>query len=203
MDGFGICLGVHRFRSVVRGSPLWQGGACGGCVRERGGLLAGGRQFLPKALPTFSYNCTMKTIIPLTICLLLTSQHARAQKVANFSVNEIGTSQFEEFSFWVKEGKRSDIDYSYGKNYKTLKLVFAGECSIDEDKGFKVKFPNGLHLCVVAKGEHLLVSDSVGKYMKLLDWHYEGPVNGIGTFCTPCAEDEKEAIQLVRKYYLQ
>jgi len=48
----------------------------------------------------------------------------------------------------------------------------------------------------------LQVTDERGTYNKLFSWEYEGPVNGMGTFCEPCAGDPEEAMQLIRIYCL-
>lgn len=125
-----------------------------------------------------------------------------AQKVANFSYGKPGTNQFEEFSFWVQNGKPSDILYTYGKDRKETKLQYLGNGSLNGAKGLMVKFRNGLTLYVIPQTSTLFVTDAPGKYVKRFAWYYEGPVNGVGTFCQPCAEDEKEAIGLIKKAYM-
>ncbi len=125
-----------------------------------------------------------------------------AQKVANYSIGKGGTAEYEEFSFWVKANKRADIDYTYGKDWKNIKLVCLGKDVLNGDECFKVKFPNNKVLYILPKGKDLIVSDLDGKYKKYFSWHYEGPTNGGGTFCEPCAEDENEAMKLIKLYYM-
>ena len=48
----------------------------------------------------------------------------------------------------------------------------------------------------------LNVRNIEGNYLKTFKWEYEGPINGIGTFCTPCAEDEVEVMELLKIDYL-
>jgi hypothetical protein len=74
---------------------------------------------------------------------------------------------------------------------------------VDTFKGqpcFKIEFSNGKQLYVIPTGASLRIVDEDGKYNKLFRWEYEGPRNGIGTFCSVCAEDEKEAMRLVRRF---
>src|SRR3546814_10437131 len=78
------------------------------------------------------------------------------------------------------------IDYEYGADQKRVRLRAIGPDGSDE--GFAVRFPNGLVLDIVPQGTALQVSDRSGNYSKTFEWQYEGPVDGRGTFCTPCVE---------------
>lgn len=143
----------------------------------------------------------MKTT--LGTLLLLLSHLAFAQKVANFSYGKPGTNEYEQLSFWVGGNKPSSIFYTYGKDRKESKVQYLGKGSLNGANGFKMRFSNGLILYVIPQTINLFVSDLSGKYSKRFAWQYEGPVNGIGTFCQPCAQDEKEAIRLVKQAYLR
>src|SRR3546814_6084951 len=93
-------------------------------------------------------------------------------------------------SDWSSDVCSSDlkaIDYEYGADQKRVRLRAIGPDGNDE--GFAVRFPNGLVLDVVPQGTALHVSDRSGKYSKTFEWQYEGPVDGRGTFCTPCVEE--------------
>jgi hypothetical protein len=37
----------------------------------------------------------------------------------------------------------------------------------------------------------------------MFTWAYEGPVNGVGTFCNVCAKDEKEAIAVINGWFMK
>ena len=141
----------------------------------------------------------------LTTFLLLICSTAYGQelKVANYSVGKPGTADFEKFSFWVKDGVRENIDYVYGKDWKAATVAYAGKDRIRWGTCFKVKFTNNYVLYFTPKENILLVTDSAGKYKKTFAWMYEGPENGVGTFCEPCAEDEDAAMELVKAYYLK
>ena len=47
--------------------------------------------------------------------------------------------------------------------------------------------------------DKLRIKNLSGKYNKLFSWLYEGPVNGIGTFCEPCTANEKESKDFIDK----
>ena len=143
----------------------------------------------------------MKTALG-TLFLLL-SHLAFAQKVANFSYGKPGTNEYEQLSFWVEGNKPTEIIYTYGKDRKESKVQYVGKGTLNGARGFRIGFPNGLILYVIPQTINLFVSDLSGKYSKRYAWQYEGPVNGIGTFCQPCARDEKEGIQLVKQAYLR
>ncbi len=133
----------------------------------------------------------------------ITLQSFAQTKVANYYYNKAGTDQYEHFSFWVRNGQRADITYAYGKDRKEARLAFLGKDIVKGMPAFKVQFPNGTLLYLIPNGTSLNVTADKNRLPKLFTWEYEGPVNGIGTFCNVCAQDRNEAIQLVRRYYLQ
>jgi len=82
-------------------------------------------------------------------------------------------------------------------------LSFARGDSVDNPPAFKVKFSNGFTLTIIPQKDlSLIIKDHKGKYKKHFKWMYEGPVNGVGTYCSVCAEDEKEAMQILFDDYL-
>ena len=126
-----------------------------------------------------------------------------AQKVALYSFGQYGTTDYEQFSFWVKKNKRAEIYYTYGKDPKELKISFLGKGILNGENGFKVQFPNKLILYIIPTNKQLKAADLTGKYLKYFAWKYEGPINGIGTFCEPCAENDTEAMKLIKLYYMK
>lgn len=147
------------------------------------------------------------TLITFAFIFCFVSQTVIAQdtserKVANYSVGKYGNSNYEHFSFWTNEGERSEITYSYGKNDVKAELEFLGAKTIQGRKGFEVKFPNDLILFVIPTGNNVRVINPRGKYNKIFKWEYEGPVNGIGTFCSVCAENETDAMVILKNAYL-
>ena len=123
-------------------------------------------------------------------------------RVANFYTGKYGTTAYEHFSFWTKDNKRAQIEYSYGVRPKVIELVYLGLDTLNGKNSFKVRFPNKYILYITPKGSKLLIEDKKGKYTKTFTWEYEGPVNGVGTYCAICA-DANESMEMVMKYYLQ
>ncbi len=137
------------------------------------------------------------------VTLGLISLAAQAQnQVANYGFGKPGTATYEHFSFWVKDGRRTDIAYAYGRDRKDTQLRYLGPAQVKGQAGFKVQFSNGHTLYLVPSGSRLLVT-AAGATAKIFIWEYEGPVNGIGTFCSVCVEDEQAAMRLLRRCYLR
>ncbi len=142
-------------------------------------------------------------VLTLFAVLAFTASPAHGQRrVANYSTGKYGTRAYEHFSFSINEEKRDDIEYLYGKADKTLTLIYAGVSTLKGAKGFKVQLPNGSTLYVIPKGLTLLVTDG-SAYSKWFVWEYEGSINGRGTFCDSCAEDEREAMKIIREYFMR
>jgi hypothetical protein len=122
-------------------------------------------------------------------------------KVANFALpgHNYSSPGFESLSFWSGPNGKA-INYEYGTDHKRVRLRAIGPGT--DGQGFAVRFPNGLVLDVVPQGTALQVSDRSGNYSKTFEWKYEGPVDGRGTFCTPCVE-EADAIGFVRKHFME
>ena len=142
----------------------------------------------------------MKSIVLAIVLLSLSVSVLAETKVANYAFGSSGTHQYENLSFWT-DGR---IFYQYGADRKELALKYFGRKAIDGINAFEVGFPNGLSLYVIPMDDfRLKVRDKKNSYNKIFSWEYEGPVNGIGTFCTPCAADEKAAYELLRQHYLR
>lgn len=145
----------------------------------------------------------MKALLISTL-LVCTATFAHAQsKVANYSYGKPGTASYEHFSFWTQDGQRADLSYTYGQDRKEAKLTYLGPEKVNGKPAFKVRFPNKHMLYLIPTGTTLRVTDNKLAAQKTYRWEYEGPVNGIGTFCQPCAEDEKQAMQVVLGSYLK
>ena len=122
-------------------------------------------------------------------------------KVANFALpgHDYSSAGFESLSFWSGPNGKV-INYEYGLKHDRVRLRDIGPGS--DGQGFAVRFPNGLVLDIVPKGDALQVSDRKGNYSKTFQWQYDGPIDGRGTFCTPCVE-EADAIDFVRKHFME
>jgi hypothetical protein len=128
--------------------------------------------------------------------------HAQNQ-VANYYFGQPGTASYEHFSFWTKDGRRTDIQYAYGKDRKDTQLHYAGLGRLNGQAYFKVQFPNRRILYVLPSGTTLHVAAARTATPKTFMWEYEGPVNGVGTDCSVCVADAHAAMQLLRKHYLR
>lgn len=133
--------------------------------------------------------------------LSVNSIYAQTQ-VANFSTGKAGTETYERFSFWVEDSDRGEIAYSYGKKGREIKLKYAGKDTMDGIAVFKVEFPNNEIFYVIPQKTYLKIVNKKANYNKNFRWEYEGPVNGIGTWCDACTQDGKESVALIRKYFL-
>ncbi|MGA9997387.1 MAG: hypothetical protein WBP93_18355 [Pyrinomonadaceae bacterium] len=135
----------------------------------------------------------------LFILALTVTIAAQEQRYANYSVGKYGTKGFEYISF----SDQGEIIYSYINEEKNIKLDYLGSSTWKGSRAFKVQFPNGIILNVIPIGLNLKVVGDDGKYLKIFRWHYEGPVNGIGTACMVCADDEKEAMRIIKKNFMK
>jgi len=150
----------------------------------------------------FAISIKKHIITPLFLLFFFCS-YSYGQKVSNYSVGKPGTNEYEHLSFWTKSENRAEIYYSFGKNPKDLTLKYIGVSNYEGKKFFIVELPNHSKLYVMPLGLKLTVIDAAKKYNKTFAWAYEGPVNGVGTFCSECAEDENEAIDLIKDYFMK
>jgi hypothetical protein len=147
-------------------------------------------------------------VMGCAFCLVLFHSTGFAQdqqQVARYATGKQGTKSYEHFSFWVRKNKPDEISYSYGEGglESEKKLTHLGKCVVQGEACFKVQFPNALVLYIVPKGNLLKVVDGKGRYSKNFQWEYEGPVNGIGTFCSVCAEDDRAAMKLIKTHFMK
>jgi len=134
----------------------------------------------------------------------LAARPAHAQnRVANYGFGQPGTATYEHFSFWTKDGRRTDVQYAYGKDRKDTQLGYAGLGRLNGQRCFKVRFPNRHTLYLLPSGTTLRVATSPNAMPKTFAWEYEGPVNGVGTNCSVCVADAAAAMQLLRTHYLR
>jgi hypothetical protein len=150
---------------------------------------------------------THSTLFAPTVALalaLLTTNAAQAQtKVASYAAGKPGTEQYEELSFWVKDGKRADIYYARGKTRGEIKGNYLPQTGKTNGASFAVRLADDRMLTIIPSGSQLKVAAAGTDAPKTFAWKYEGPVNGVGTFCRECAANPQEAMQLLRTYYLK
>ena len=144
-----------------------------------------------------------RTIIQIFLTVTFGINSQAQLKVANYACGKPRTDTYEHFAFWTKDGNRTEISYSYGKNSKNVKLRYLGNDKLNGESTFKVQFSNNYVLFITPIGLRLKVTDSAGRYSKTFAWQYEGPVNGIGTYCDVCADDDEDAMKLLKASYLK
>lgn len=152
----------------------------------------------------------MKKILSLFLLIfafIVCSKEAFSQnkyenaKAANYSVGKYNTSSYEHFTFWADAaGKPVEVSYSMKNRDEDIKFSYEGK-TVD-GKGFKVKAPNGATSSIYVVGNNLRVINDKTKKAKIFRWEYEGPVEGRGTFCTPCVQEPKEAAEFIKKYFI-
>ena len=142
-------------------------------------------------------------IITLVGVLVLTSSVGFAQKVANYSFGKYGSAEYEHFSFWTKAGKRAEVTYAYGKDSKQMTAKYLGTATYQGKKCFKIELPGSYVLYITPTGTQLKIAGPAKKYEKLFAWEYKGPINGVGTFCNVCAQDEKEAMGVINGWFMK
>lgn len=150
-------------------------------------------------MPSSALLCTFGIALGV-----LAARPALAQnQVANYGYGQPGTAGYEHFSFWTNNGRRSDVAYASGKNREDAQLRYLGPSKLNGQPGFNVRFLNGRTLYLVPSGTTLRVAAAPGAAPKTFVWEYEGPVNGVGTQCSVCAEDAQAAMHLIRAHYLK
>src|SRR5215204_2429171 len=142
-----------------------------------------------------------RTILCLTLLTVFAVSASAQERVANYSTGRAGTARFESFGFWVRDGQPAAITYTFGSPAEVIELKYAGAESWRKAPAFKVQFVTGRTLYVIPQWLTLRVTDGA-KYSRVFRWQYEGPRNGRGTACVPCAADEREAMQLIKAHFL-
>ena len=153
------------------------------------------------ALPLLAISLSMlaATAIPEVHAQDASRNYYRQAKVANFSIpgTDYATPEFESFALW-SDGKQTRVTYYWGGKETPLRSLGPNP----DGTSFGVSFPNGLVLDITPTDKGLRVRDRKGGYDKRFAWMYEGPVEGRGTYCDQCV-DEQDAVAFVRQHYLR
>jgi hypothetical protein len=145
----------------------------------------------------------IKKALTITLLLAAVTSSCYAQKVANYFHGKPGTATYQGYSFWADKGKPTGITFYSGTNRSDSKVKFNGKATYNGKTCFKMTFPNNKVFYVYPIGLKLAVVNASTKKIETFNWEYEGPVDGRGTFCAACAQDEKEAINLMKASYLK
>jgi hypothetical protein len=141
----------------------------------------------------------------ILLFLLVTSMGIIRQdvKVATYSTGKADTEAYESISFWVKDNQRAYIRYSHGKEVEDAELRWLGRDSLGGATGCKVRMPAPDTSClyILRKGYDLKVTNWNGSYLRSYVWENENRAGEES--CSICAQDEKEAMGMLQKYFFR
>jgi hypothetical protein len=139
---------------------------------------------------------------------ILSLQASERVTVVTYSTGKLETDTYESFSFWIKDGQRAHIQYMHGKELDEEDLIYLGTDLLKGEKGFKTELPDHTVLFLIPKGYALKVVSKDGRYLKYFSWENENKADNSGTDtgassnCKFCAPDEKNAMDMMNKYFL-
>lgn len=141
------------------------------------------------------------TFLLLTLFLLRTDQDV---KVITWSTGHADTDNYEQLSFWIKSNQRAYIRYARGKDAEDVELGWGGADPHNNKKGFVVLFPapDTLTWIITPLDSTLNVADPRGNSRKQFIWENENAGSG-DSVCSICAQNSKQAMSWLRKYFLQ
>ena len=124
-------------------------------------------------------------------------------KVITYSNGKADSEDYESLSFWIKSNQRAYVRYTHGKDAEDIELGWIGKDTLNGQKGFRIRFPapDTLNWVIVPRGYTIDVADPRGKYRKEFHWENE---NGTGSdsTCSICAQDERQAMGWLRKFFI-
>jgi hypothetical protein len=152
----------------------------------------------------------IKSLFLLTaLTLLHLSQDVR---VATFSTGIPDTKSYESLAFWIKDNQRAYIRYARGTEADDIELNWLGSDSVDGHRRLKAGFPGSgapgsasRTLFIAPAGDSLLVIDHNNDQhlMKKFHWENESSSGDSAGSCSICTPNVKEAMDLVRRYFLK
>jgi len=169
----------------------------------------------------------IKSLFLLTALTLL--HLGQDVRVATFSSGTPDTKGYESLAFWIKDNQRAYIRYVHGMESDDIELKWMGPDSIDGHRGLKAAFPEpgvsepgvsepgsresgvgesgarARTLFIAPAGDSLLVIDHNNdqRYRKKFHWENESGSGDSAGSCSICTQNVKEAINLVRRYFLK
>ena len=121
------------------------------------------------------------------------------EAAANFETGTAGQADHEDFSFYLMRDGTRQVRYGYGADRKEVELRYLGPRPGDRP-GFAVAFPNRPELEIRILGDTLRARSADGRYDKTFRWRYEGPVDGRGTACTQCLDEDRAGAFLAERF---
>lgn len=130
-----------------------------------------------------------------TIICMLFATNLYAQRVAYFSSGTYGTKNYEQLEF----NKDRTCYYRYGSKNKEYQIIYLGS----RNGVFNVTLPNNIIASVYVYKEYIEIKAIKGYYNRIFTWQYQGPSDGIGTWCESCCQSENEAYKFLKRHYLK
>ena len=149
----------------------------------------------------------IEKMIKLYISLLfITCSYSLVAQQKTYAFFMFGTLQdknWERLEFTIDKEKNT-INYSYAKNEKGIELVLIDSPNTTSNPNcIFVKIPKLDKVYMISINEQLdaIVFEALDKsYKKTFILGYEGPIDGIGTYCESCANEAEDAFEIVRLF---
>lgn len=128
--------------------------------------------------------------------------NAQQKTHAFFMIGNYAYPEWEKLEFDLNDNG-GEITYSYAKKPDGIKLKILGIKYIGKYKVLMVQipgFPKTYYINPDPKNERIQFESSDKKFNKWLPLGYEGPVNGIGTYCELCANEPEDAFEIVKSF---
>lgn len=141
----------------------------------------------------------------LVVCLTLVTRPTLAQEKTHafFMVGDYTSPNWEKLSF-DKTKAGQILTYAYKQRENGVRLQPVGTKSVNGQRVLLVRLPGLSQPYEIRRdraGERLIMTSQDGRYQKTFKLGYEGPVNGVGTFCATCANEPVDAFRLVDAYF--
>ncbi|MBS1664044.1 MAG: hypothetical protein JST68_23565 [Bacteroidetes bacterium] len=143
----------------------------------------------------------IKPILLLTLLTLF--RNYQDVRVLTYSVGKADSTGYESLSFWIKSNQRAYIRYTRGQDAEDVELLWAGRDSLDGRRGFRVRgtAPDSMNWTIVPQEYALIVADRRSRNRKEFHWENERAASPDST-CDICAQNEKQAMGWLRKYFI-
>ena len=144
-------------------------------------------------------------LLLLTPGFLLIGRPALAQDKTHafFMVGDYASPNWEKLTLDnTKSGQQ--MTYAYKQHETGIRLEPIGKKRLDGQTVVLVRMAGVGQIYQIRRdraGQTLIMTSQDGRYRKTFTLGYEGPVNGVGTYCESCANEPAEALKLVDAYF--
>ena len=145
-----------------------------------------------------------RAFLTLLFLLIVGRGYSQDKTHAFFMIGDYDSPQWEKIEFDLT-GQGKEITYSYRTNERGHKLQLLGMKYAGTRKELTVKITGTTKIYVLLsdpKNRRITMLSKDGTYKKTFALGYEGPVNGVGTYCDHCANEPEDAFKLVDVFFL-